>query len=398
VAAVRVNVVTADNPPSALRALVVRGPFRGASGHDHHVREFVRHLARRGIRQQLIDVPEWGPARLPEAARDPWFETLDAPVPATAAIHFCMPHQVTPLAGHLNVNYSMFEATRIPARWLLYSRRHDHVVVPTKSSRDAWLARKFPADRIALCPLGVDPDRFRPDAAPLPLTDRSGRLVGDYRVRVLNVSEPGPRKNLAALLRVWIWTTAPSDDAILIVKLARSWPGRTLQFLRELDAVERSLGKARRDAAPVLFYDQVLADWEMPGLFAAATHYWSMSRGEGWDQPMVEAAATGLCLLAPDHSAYPTYLDQTVAAMIPSRRVPVALGDAEDLAPLFRGAEWWEPDEEAAREALRQAIDGAVQRRPTARARIVAEFTWEHATARLLDIVGEVHRRRGRGF
>jgi glycosyltransferase involved in cell wall biosynthesis len=358
----------------------------------------VRHLARRGIRQQLIDLPEWGPTRLPEAARDPWFETLGTPVPATAAIHFCMPHQVTPIAGVLNVNYSMFEATRIPTSWLVHNRRHDQVVVPTASSRDAWLARRFPADRIALCPLGVDPRRFRPEAEPLALTDRSGRTIRDHRVRVLNVSEPGPRKNLAALLRVWIRTTTPSEDAILIIKLARSSPTRTVQFLRDLDAVERSLGKSRRDAAPMLFYDQVLADWEMPGLFAAATHYWSMSRGEGWDQPMVEAAATGLRLLAPDHSAYPTYLDSTIAAMIPARRVRATLGDDEELAPLFRGADWWEPDEEAAGDALREAVSGADEGRPTARARVVGEFTWEHATTRLIDILAELHRRRGRPF
>src|SRR5262249_698475 len=144
-------------------------------------------------------------------------------------------------------------ASGLTARSLFSSRRRDHFVAPPNPPRAACPARNFPADRIALCPLGVDPDRFRPDAAPLPLTDRSGRLVGDYRVRVLNVSEPGPRKNLAALLRVWIWTTAPSDDAILIVKLARSWPGRTLQFLRALDAVERSLGKPPRNPAAGLF-------------------------------------------------------------------------------------------------------------------------------------------------
>ena len=82
---------------------MVRGPYRRASGHDHHVREFVRHLARQGIRQQLIDVPEWGPSRLPEGARDPWFDTLHAPVAATAAVHFCMPHQVKPVADLLTV-------------------------------------------------------------------------------------------------------------------------------------------------------------------------------------------------------------------------------------------------------------------------------------------------------
>src|SRR5262252_357577 len=102
--------LTRRHPPSTVvptmdkgRALVIRGPYLGASGHDHHVREFVRHLSKRQIRLQLIGVPEWGPTRLPDRARDPWFDTLGAPVPATAAIHFCMPHQARVATGLLNV-------------------------------------------------------------------------------------------------------------------------------------------------------------------------------------------------------------------------------------------------------------------------------------------------------
>jgi glycosyltransferase involved in cell wall biosynthesis len=113
---------------------------------------------------------------------------------------------------------------------------------------------------------------------------------------------------------------------------------------------------------------------------------------------MVEAAATGLYLLAPEHSAYPAYLDESVARMIPARLVPAVSDDDEDLAALFHGAEWWEPDEEAAVQAIREAVSGADEGRPTARARIVSEFTWEKATARLLTILGELHERHGRQF
>jgi glycosyltransferase involved in cell wall biosynthesis len=380
------------------RALVVRGPYLGASGHDHHVREFVRHLSQRQIRIQLIDLPEWGPTRLPEHARDPWFDTLGAPVPATAAIHFCMPPQARAATGLLDVNYTMFEASRIPSRWLQFNRRHDLVVLPAESSRRAWLTAGFPDERIRLCPLGVDPDRFRPDVEPLPLVDRRGMRVSDRRTRFLNVSEFGPRKNLLALLRVWITATTPRDDAILIVKLSSLAADQALAFMRDLDTVERAIGKSRRDAAPVLFYDQILADAAMPCLFAAATHYWSMSRGEGWDQPMAEAAATGLRLLAPAHTGYTGYLDDSVAAMIPSRQVPAVVAGDPRTAALFAGAAWWEPSEDAAAEALRGALSGADKRGATARSRMVERFTWQHAVTRLIEILEELHERRGRSF
>src|ERR687883_66212 len=85
-----------------VQALAVRGPYKGTSGHDHHVREFVRELARRGLRLQLTDIPEWAPAKLPDDRRDAWFDTLHATVDASVVLHFCMPHQVRPVPGRLN--------------------------------------------------------------------------------------------------------------------------------------------------------------------------------------------------------------------------------------------------------------------------------------------------------
>jgi glycosyltransferase involved in cell wall biosynthesis len=356
----------------------------------------VRHLARLGVRIQLVDLPEWGPARLPEAQRDPWFETLAAPVGARAALHFCMPHQVERLADTLTVNYTMFEATRIPPSWVRHNRSHDLVVLPTESSRQAWRAGGLPADRIRLCPLGVDATRFRPGLDPLPLVDRRGRDVGSYRTRLLNVSELGPRKNLAALVRVWLRATRADDDAVLIIKAGRWVPGMTRQLVESLDAVERQLGKKRSEAASLLVFDQLLADAEMPRLYAAATHYLSLSHGEGWDQPMMEAGVSGLHLIAPEHSAYTAYLDRSVARLIPSRQVPVP--PEAGLPAFFQGAEWWDPDEDAAVGTLRAVIDQQDDTGLTARARLAPAFSWEQAAARLVDILAELHDRHGLAF
>ena len=125
--------------PGSLTALIVRGSYRGASGHDHHTRMFVRHLAARGIAIELIDFPEWHPVKLPDALTDPWFEALTTPVDAKIGLQFCMPHQVVSMPGRLTVNYTMFEATRVPAEWIARGCAHDLIVVPTESSRMAWL-------------------------------------------------------------------------------------------------------------------------------------------------------------------------------------------------------------------------------------------------------------------
>jgi glycosyltransferase involved in cell wall biosynthesis len=368
-----------------LSALKIRGPFRGPSGYEHHVREFVRELHRQGVELELRDIPEWGPAKLPPHLQDPFFSTLGNPVNARVVVQFCMPHQVQHHVRLVDVNYTMFEATRIPAHWVKRSQRCDMTVLPTESSRRAWVGSGVLADRLRLCPLGIDPARFAGSFQPLDLAWHKPKPIREYRMRFLNVSELGPRKNLVGLLHAWLLATTDEDDAVLILKLGDHAPGRRERLYRELMTVERQVGKGLGEAAPIHFVYDVYSDDEMPGLFAAATHYISMSHGEGWDQAMMEAVASGLVPVAPAHSAYLAYLDATTAHLISSREVPVACDDNE-LETLFAGADWWEPDVDEAADIVRALIDGTAGAIASGRRYILCEFTWEKATARLLEI------------
>lgn len=369
-----------------LSALKIRGPFRGPSGYEHHVREFVRELHRQGVELELEDIPEWGPAKLSPHLQDPFFTTLGNPVDARVVVQFCMPHQIQHHARLVDVNYTMFEATRIPAHWVKRSLRCAMTALPTESSRRAWLDSGVPSDQLRLCSLGIDPARFDGSAQPLDLLWQKPKPIREHRLRFLNVSELGPRKNLVGLLRAWLLATTDEDDAVLILKLGDYAPGRRELLYHQLVAVERQVGKALREAAPIHLVYDVYSDDEMPAFFAAATHYISMSHGEGWDLAMMEAVASGLVPVAPAHSAYLAYLDATIAHIIPSREVPVALDDKDALKALFAGACWWEPDVDEAAALIRALIDGTTDTIASGRTYILSEFTWEKAARRLLTI------------
>jgi glycosyltransferase involved in cell wall biosynthesis len=219
-------------------------------------------------------------------------------------------------------------------------------------------------------------------------SDRNGRRVTDYRVRVLNVSTLDYRKNLFGLLAVWLRATSHEDDAILVIKLSPVDRLRLMRFLRDFKLLEGDIGRSREEAAPILLLDSEMSDEELPLLYAACTHYWSMSFGEGWDQPMTEAGASGLQLIAPDHSAYRAYLDPGVASMIPAQRVPADRPHDTGHQDLFGGAEWWRSSEAVAEELVRAAVLGDV---PVLRARErLSGFTWDAAARRLLEVLSEV--------
>ncbi len=350
----------------ASQRVAVVGHFGGLNISRGDARRFAREIAGNGIPVRLVDLQDAGVRNRREDR-------------AEVALHFGEPPCVRREAGRLNVNYTVADTDPIPADWIRHSLTHDMVIVPSEFSANAWLRAGLPADRLRVCPPGVDGAIFHPDVEPLTLTDSQGQSALRFRTRVLNVSHVTPRANLKALLRTWMYATTVDDDAILIVKISGDRPDWQVLFMLEIHRLEKSIGKARHEAAPILFYETFLSDWQMARLFGSATHYWSMSHGEGWDQSMMRAGAAGLCLIAPDHSSYDDWLDESVAKMIPSRRLPA---DG-----------WWEPDEEAAAAHLRCAIQNPGHAFPNARNQVVRKFSWERAGLCMSQILGEVQAR-----
>jgi glycosyltransferase involved in cell wall biosynthesis len=382
-----------------IETLTIRGPFHGPTGYDHHVRGFTRALHDLGVVVQLIDLPQWSPTQLPIELRDPWFDTLHRPVGARTVLHFSLPLQVHAVAGRANVNYTMFEATPVPRPWATPGTRADHIVVPTASSAEMFQAGGVRPERLSICPLGIAAEAFTTITPRERVQDEASHDCWQRASRFLNVAEVNSRKNLPGLLRVWLRATSQGDDAVLVLKPGFYASDSRARFADMLSRAEWETGVAAKNAAPIHVVDQLFSDAEMPGFFAAATHYVSLSFGEGWDQPMVEAGAAGLRLIAPAHSAYLAYLDASCATLIPSTAVPAGPLAGADLFSLFHASTWWQPDEEAAIAAVRAAIDGQDRALVPPRERILRDLTWERAARRLSEILANVEAaRRWRRF
>ena len=367
-----------------MRAVEIIGPFRGTTGHDRHTREFTRHLVARGVEVQLTPLEGWSPA-LP--AYETWFDSLCAPRETDVALHFTMPTLCRPRAARVNVNYTMFEADRLPREWAVRAAEHERIIVPTRCCAQTWTDSGIAAEKLRIVPFGVDGDFFSQPAAPLDLRLPDGRSIASFTHRFLNVADLRPRKNHLGLLRAWIRATRRGDDAVLIVKVS-AHPATLQLFAADVNEMQRRLGRSLESAAPVLLFSAMLPEPQLRSLYRTATHYISLSCGEGWDFPMMESAAAGLQLLAPRHSAYCEYLGDEEALWIPASRVPAVVegrAGAEDRR-WFDGTCWWRPDEDAAVGILRAVLDGTARTR-SPQERIRREFSWSRASARLHEVL-----------
>lgn len=370
-------------------ALRVVGPFRGTSGYDRLTREFVRQFVKSGVLVQLLELCGWSYA-MPENLRDRHFDELAGAIDARTTLHIALPTQVHAHPETVNVNYTMFEASRIPASWAAASARSKLVIVPTDSSLAAWLAAGVPSSKLRIAPQGVDVTYFGASVTPLNLLVGNRRL-SSYGTRVLSVADLTPRKNHLGLLRSWIRATEPGDDAVLVIKSTASRQ-RCDEFLADVAQMEAELGRGLRSAAPVALVFELFSDDTMRALYQASTHYISMSLGEGWDLPMMEAAVSGCQLIAPRHSSYLSYLTDDDAELLPVREVPAMFEGRlrpED-AIWFEGTTWWRPDESAASELLRAIVRGTYGApKASPKRRISTAYPWQRAAQRVLEILRE---------
>src|SRR5262249_14345918 len=143
---------------------------------------------------------------------------------------------------------------------------------------------------------------------------------------------------------------------------------------------------------PVVFIVEIFTDEQLRSLLNSATHYISMSKGEGWDLVMMEAAVAGLHLIAPNHSAYASYLREEEAELIPASVVPAVFEGqtgSEDQV-FFEGSSWWQPDEDATVAMIQRILRGDASAKCSPRDRFLAEYSWANAARRLLEVIEEL--------
>src|SRR5687767_1261824 len=138
----------------------------------------------------------------------------DAAANAVDVTHSWPPRLAAPSSRHW-VAFQPWEFGSMPVEWLPPLRdRADDVWVYSAFNRRCYLADGIPSERVAVIPLGVDGETFRPDVAP------SARVLrGTSKTfRFLFVGGTIHRKGIDILLRAWSRAFRRADDVCLVIK------------------------------------------------------------------------------------------------------------------------------------------------------------------------------------
>jgi glycosyltransferase involved in cell wall biosynthesis len=374
-----------------MKQLDVFGPYTGPTGYDHVVRGFVPNLSSMGVQINLENYGGWSNFNYFEHATMKAMERPHGGAPAI--MNFCLPPQAHYIPHEFNILYSMFEASIVNEEWRKASSAMDMVIVPCEYSRQAFLATGVRQSALTVVPLGINPVEFNPDVEPMQFIDPDGeRLIAKYPIRVMNMQELGPRKNIEGLVRAWIVATSSgvmNRSACLILKISAYSSGRYHKLAETLAAVRHELGISKNDHAPIFINCRLFQYDEVAKYMAVATHYITMSRGEGWDLPAMQAAALGKILIVPNHSSYRDWASDARVKMLRDGKEVKAAAEGP-LKGIYGQATWTEPSVEEAISVLQSLPSTVFDDVRLARSfsqTVREKYSWKNVTQQLYSVL-----------
>lgn len=260
-------------------------------------------------------------------------------------------------------------------------RDSDAIIVTASDwSRQGFLTSGAASDRVAVVPLGVNPQLCRPlDPATRQALRRQWGL-DDYFL-FLNVSSLHPRKGTRPLLKAFAQVVQWYPEARLVLKGTSGLYG-SQRYVRE--ALAEVLTAAERDRVlPRLSYvGQDMSFAEVVQLYQVADAYVSPYLAEGFNLPLLEAIACGVPAICTAGGPTDDFTRSDFALRVPSKQIIYPMG-GEDRRLL-------EPDLEALVTAMRRMMGDREFRESASRAGssfVAQHYTWTQTVDRLVNLL-----------
>lgn len=190
--------------------------------------------------------------------------------------------------GH-NINWCVFESTRIPNSIFETMRLHD-LWIPSEWGRKVAIEQGIDAGKITVVHEGVSPDLYHPYL--IPQTDKFRfLLIGKYE----------QRKSIDESIEAFAMTYGNNPDVELVIK-----SDYFRNHVEKKQALEYKIASMKVNNIRLVWGLQT--EIELANLYRSANVFLFPSKAEGWGLPLIEAAATGLPLVTTFHSGQTEFL------------------------------------------------------------------------------------------
>lgn len=254
------------------------------------------------------------------------------------------------------------------------------IVTPSNWSRDGFVSSGADPERVVVVPHGVDASFFYPPLIEQRSSAREKYNIGDGEFVFLNVGAMTGNKNVAMLLRSFAAVLKEHPNAKLFLKgIDALFPSKTLFMTAALQTLA---GEDAALALPrVVYVGGSLSDAEMREIYHTADCYVSPYSAEGFNLPVLEAAATGLPIICTSGGPTDDFTTDDFARRVNSSRVSNDVNGTVANSLL--------PDEDHLRQLMHDVlVDDEFRRRAreSGPGFVANGLTWRHVVDRLLAI------------
>jgi ADP-heptose:LPS heptosyltransferase/glycosyltransferase involved in cell wall biosynthesis len=318
-----------------MNKLLLRAPVLTASGYGVHARQILQALLAADQFDISIDPMTWGQTPFIYESTD-LFQVIHSLIEKKIendrngvrydlSVQVTIPNEFQKLAA-LNIGVTAgIEVDRVSAEWIKkVNETVDLLIVPSKHSAEAFSIVYRANDGktlrlekpLAICPEGIDTRIFRPSAkSESKVIDKISQLPTKFNFLGvglgLDKTFGEDRKNIGLMVKWFLETFAGNKDVGLILKASI-----VNNSLMDFETIKRRLEEIRKTVGcgPYPMVHLVhgrLSDSEMAGLYSheSVKAFVTLTHGEGFGLPIIEAAACDLPVVATNWSGHLDFLN-----------------------------------------------------------------------------------------
>lgn len=309
------------------------GEILAIRGYGLQARRILRPLIEGGANVKLIQDEDYVPED--KRIKDPWWleQIAKSKTKPDSPVRVCysLPNLYKLNKNAVNIGYTMWETSQYPREWVPMINQMQRFWVGTpsleKSAKAAGI--KIPIDTVCAT---IDLSEWTPDG---PVTSISE--IPSNSVKFMFVGDWIPRKNYHDLIIGYLSAFSGVKDAALIIKTWSNQPGQ--EGRKNIENAVRHYGDKIQgiDKPKIYLLTDMIEESSMIQLMRGMDVYTTVSHGEGFDLPMVQAMALGKPVVATNFLAHEDYM--TVENSIPVNFTLQPVFDA--VAPLYQAYQLW---------------------------------------------------------
>jgi glycosyltransferase involved in cell wall biosynthesis len=333
--------------------IVVRAPLLSISGYGHHSRQLFEAVKRIPDANVFSQVVQWGntswminPEEEDGLSGEIMKRSTDRQSGFDVSFQVQLPDEWSDTLAKINVGVTAaVETDKCNPAWIEKCNKMDAIIVPSQFTKEVLLNTGKVEKPIFVVPEWFI-EEIESDSKIADITTRTN--FNFLIVSQLTAADPEhDRKNIANTLK-WIFETFKADKDVGIVLKTNSGRGTTIDRSLTEQVLNRVISQTRGESkVPVYFVHGCMTNEEIASLYRdkSIRALVSLTRGEGFGLPLLEAAASGLPVIATNWSAHTEFLNLGKWIKIESDLVEISDSRADERI-FIKGSKWAKPREE----------------------------------------------------